>query len=211
MSDYLNNLVARTLSLAPVVQPRLSSLFEPVSAFGADAGRASFESETTRADLSPTRTNGRAEVQIETTERDVNPERRELREQSRGAAAQPHSFGPVALQHPAHVASQRVIPEPNPSHSAIREQGETSLIIRPQASISAGAANRQDSSNVVPAHSLHAKPPAAEGPQTISVTIGRVDVRAVFSPPLSTRVNRAQPRAPMSLDEYLKQRSGGRR
>src|SRR5215510_5279782 len=32
MSDYLNSLVSRTLGLTPVVQPRLASFFEPVSA-----------------------------------------------------------------------------------------------------------------------------------------------------------------------------------
>ena len=32
MSNFLNNLVARTLNLAPVVQPRLASRFEPLSA-----------------------------------------------------------------------------------------------------------------------------------------------------------------------------------
>jgi hypothetical protein len=81
------------------------------------------------------------------------------------------------------------------------------LIIRPQASLSAGAADRQDRIT----SSFHGKPPAAEGAETITVTIGRVDVRAVFSTPPSPRVSRTQPRAPMSLDEYLKQRSGGRR
>src|SRR5690242_10727749 len=34
MSDYLNSLVTRTLGLAPVVQPRPASLFEPVAPAG---------------------------------------------------------------------------------------------------------------------------------------------------------------------------------
>ena len=32
MSNFLNNLVARTLNLAPVVQPRITSRFEPFTA-----------------------------------------------------------------------------------------------------------------------------------------------------------------------------------
>jgi hypothetical protein len=52
----------------------------------------------------------------------------------------------------------------------------------------------------------------AEGPETVVVTIGRVDVRAVFTPPAATsRSNRPEQAKPMSLDEYLKQQSEGRR
>ena len=207
MSDYLHNLVARTLNLASVVQPRLGSLFEPVSASGANQGNEWFEGE----DLSLNQTRRRNEVHIETIERDVNAERHDHREQSRGAVVQPHSFELVSPQHPPRVASQLVIPETDPSLPVNGERGQTSLIIRPRTSISAGAANREDGVSGAPSRSFHAKAPAADGPETISVTIGRVDVRAVFSPPPSTTVNRAQPRAPMSLDEYLKQRSGRRR
>jgi len=55
--------------------------------------------------------------------------------------------------------------------------------------------------------------PTAEAvePQTISVTIGRIDVRAVFPQPPAPRGSRTEKAAAMSLDEYLKQRSGGRR
>jgi len=53
---------------------------------------------------------------------------------------------------------------------------------------------------------------STQGPETVVVTIGRVDVRAVFTqPPAAPRSNRSQQPGPMSLDEYLKQRSEGRR
>lgn len=45
---------------------------------------------------------------------------------------------------------------------------------------------------------------------TISVTIGRIDVRAIFAPPPVQRPGRASRPAAMSLDEYHKQRGGGR-
>jgi hypothetical protein len=52
---------------------------------------------------------------------------------------------------------------------------------------------------------------APEAPESVVVTIGRIDVRAIFAPPQAVRrANRTQPQ-PMSLDEYLKQRSEGRR
>ncbi|HYJ87992.1 MAG TPA: hypothetical protein VEW46_18140, partial [Pyrinomonadaceae bacterium] len=47
MSDYLTNIVARTLGLAAVVQPRLSSLFEPLPVSPGNASIPSFESEAT--------------------------------------------------------------------------------------------------------------------------------------------------------------------
>src|SRR2546421_8205715 len=46
MSDYLNNLVARTLNFAPVVQPRLASLFESGSAAAGMMRRGPVEAET---------------------------------------------------------------------------------------------------------------------------------------------------------------------
>lgn len=46
MSDYLNNLLARTLNLAPVVQPRLASLFEPATPNGGASNRPLFEATT---------------------------------------------------------------------------------------------------------------------------------------------------------------------
>jgi len=52
----------------------------------------------------------------------------------------------------------------------------------------------------------------SEAPPTITVTIGRVDVRAVFAPPPPTpRASRNRTPAAMSLGEYLKQRNEGRR
>ena len=43
----------------------------------------------------------------------------------------------------------------------------------------------------------------------IHVTIGRIEVRA--TPPTPAKVEKRQPQtAPVSLDEYLRQRNGGR-
>src|SRR5437764_259908 len=50
MSDYLNNFVARALNLAPVVQPRLPSLFESPST-APKISRPPSETETPGEDL----------------------------------------------------------------------------------------------------------------------------------------------------------------
>jgi hypothetical protein len=77
-----------------------------------------------------------------------------------------------------------------------------SRLIRPAA--------RLPDARLFPTHGEAAPFRAPEAPPTISVTIGRVDVRAVFPQPQAQRPRRAHP-APMSLDEYLKQQSEGRK
>lgn len=53
------------------------------------------------------------------------------------------------------------------------------------------------------------QPPAAEATPVINVTIGRVEVRAVPTAPLPQRTE-GRGQRPMSLEEYLKRRGGGR-
>jgi hypothetical protein len=53
---------------------------------------------------------------------------------------------------------------------------------------------------------------AAPDAETVRVTIGRVDVKAVFTQPGTKRSAEPPPAGPvLSLDEYLKRRGGGRR
>jgi hypothetical protein len=46
---------------------------------------------------------------------------------------------------------------------------------------------------------------------TIKVTIGRIEVRAVTTPPVQQPRQRKKPQPSLSLDDYLKQRAGGQR
>lgn len=52
--------------------------------------------------------------------------------------------------------------------------------------------------------------PSQEAPQSIRITIGRVDVRAIMPQPANAthEVRKAATAGPMSLDEYLKKRNG---
>lgn len=211
MSDYLNNLVARTLNLAPVVQPRLGSLFEPTAAYDSNLGSADSNSGIERPTLSTTESHRITEARIESIDHDIKAERGEPREHPR-SHVRPQPFGrPTASQDPAHIADQRVVPERNASTSTSRGPNDTSLIIRPSTSFLGSAANREEPITSAPARSSQAQPQPAEGPQTITVTIGRVDVRAVFSPQAPTKVNRTQSHGPMALSDYLKKRNEGRR
>jgi hypothetical protein len=51
---------------------------------------------------------------------------------------------------------------------------------------------------------------AAEPEITVNVTIGRVDVRATQASPSREKRSRASGPQPVSLDEYLGHRGGGR-
>jgi hypothetical protein len=66
----------------------------------------------------------------------------------------------------------------------------------------------------IPNRSVLPRPPVPYLPPApdITVTIGRVEVRAVMSSSApSARRDNTRPNSPTSLDQYLKQRSEGRR
>jgi len=242
MSNFLNNLVARTLALAPVVQPRLQSRFEPLSAMTPAAPDQSVEVETppeprvtttkiVEPDPKPivvappqhtdvqqvintirnTHVESHEVVQIpivekvreqthtETrihTEKNTNS-RLEIRENQileRAPRPEPPQQNPpnprLDMVEPAAAVKEAPVPVPQP--------------IVPR------VITRVEPAPVAPAPRFEV--PAviqSEPTETINVTIGRVDVRAVFSS--------QAPKAPArhatanSLDDYLKQRSEGRR
>lgn len=85
----------------------------------------------------------------------------------------------------------------------------------PVAPAKAVAARRPSTQRIVvePATAPHRPagaplPVAADPAPVINITIGRVEVRAVSTPPAPRRPEARGPR-PMTLDEYLKQRGGG--
>jgi hypothetical protein len=262
MSDYLNNLAARTLNLAPVVQPRPASLFEP--AVPRRGIRRSLEQTPEYEDLSASnsplqtlplnplqaqRIQPPLQATIDRDEKESDPKREpveglEIRTWSSEPAGRRATVSP-----PAPVAARIAIPSAPPESNAARIRSLTlqapgtqtnsatlsgretntresrqqiepkvgravvdqSLAAQPLQS-SANSAKRPDNLPIIQTRSVIAQPAARmEQPQTVSVTIGRVDVRAIFSPPPAPRSSRAQQPAPMSLDEYLKQRSEGRR
>lgn len=239
MSNFLNNLVARTLNLAPVVQPRITSRFEPFAAPPDQSVEVEapppaephvattkiIESRITeqappvvvapqieRERVINTIRNTHVEsmhevVQVPVvekihervhTETRINTEkssdsRLEIREnrtiEPAPALKPPDPFHPRSktVVEPAPVTITKEVPFTTPIVPRI----EPAPIVKPQR------------------FELPPPPPQVEPTETINVTIGRVDVRAIFSaqapkaPARSTTVN--------SLDDYLKQRSEGRR
>jgi len=242
MSDYLNNLVARTLNLAPVVLPRLPSLFEP-STIPAEVGDA-FETETMREDLSSHEPALRVSRSFYSPNEltGTPPRVTAKRDQPVQAEEDTPAVAP-ASQLAAPVTTPLGRPESNsaqvrlPSRPAGARADSTALssiktefresriqiqpitrqiVPEPSAESSAGLSSAsfrelRDKFPQVPTQTLIARTTTpVEQPPSISVTIGRVDVRAIFPQTAAPGVNRHRPAA-MSLDEYRKRRNEGRR
>ena len=237
MSDYLNSLVSRTLRLGPVVQPRLASFFEPVSAGPVN------EPVT---EVSETRLSRETVPQpVQVTAADLPVRNRETNIESRPANESGlHSMPAPLLPAPAMPApvlslntaeGMREVVRDDSSPRAAGSDSITSASethsdptpsrLKPEVRIVTNREQVQLSQTTPPAILTFAPPPApsttrnvnaqasapAEAPESVVVTIGRVDVRAVFAAPApAPRANHVQHQA-MSLDEYLKQRSEGRR
>lgn len=81
--------------------------------------------------------------------------------------------------------------------------------------VSVPATTRTESMPFTPAaaatHAPERRPARNDEPPHVNVTIGRVDVRAVFAPAEPTRAPSSPRPRPTTLAEYLKQREGGRR
>jgi hypothetical protein len=251
MSDYLNSLVARTLRLGPVVQPRPASLFEPVAAGPInEAAFAVTETRSTQEIASPTQ-----RVAGELSDMPVQKRVDVAANESAHVVLQSQTI-PTTLPPASLPPSQVVPPSPftvNATERTREVRGEelpprsvdsdwitpasetrhnpTPSLIRPEVRIIRSATDREPiqpsltTPPLAPVVPYTARPDSlsrtrnvsaqaaepAEAPETVIVTIGRVDVRAIFAPPQAVpRTTRTQPQ-PLSLDEYLKQRSEGRR
>jgi hypothetical protein len=262
MSDYLNNLVGRTLRLAPVVRPRLPSLFEPLPAEGGVSVEAFLpphedgKSASAAVAVAPPSMN--ADVAS------ANPVTNSPNLMSGRIGGQPGNGSGVMDQPvPLTYANSAAQPVPTPvstqtfgtNRPSIPDQtlksgptphgpaGSPANVPRPIGpSVTTRADMRTESGPPgTPEERSLARPtplnnesmravaaslgrergrsrgrgpspaaPAPDAPPKISVTIGRVDVRAVYPPAQAPRPRNVHP-APMSLDEYLKQQAEGRR
>jgi hypothetical protein len=290
MSDYLNNLLARSRNLSPVVQPRLASLFEPPAVANSGSNRPFFEAEAMReahaesesspqlSPLIPTQIGQPAHRPLQATvvvsnapmeqKRGEGGERYKSREDLSRHSLHPLSTGTPPAPPSLPTQSARPAPDGQPEAGEIlrplrystqlpaprgaEERAETPLTIKAnnqenwagiepkvrqivserlallqrsqerasdggeaiapqqtQASASPVIAQTQDKRPRQPAQTFPVE--IAEPSPMISVSIGRVEVRAIISQqpaPGGQRVE--QKTGALSLDEYLKQRSGGR-
>ena len=188
MSDFLSSLLKRSFTDAPMIRPRVPSLFEPTSVNISEGQQSS----------TPARISESSSVQEIGIAKPIAPVNGIAEEQlSKTVASRPKAVAaetsrerkrivvPVTLSHgeEGHPTNTREIFEP------FSERGDSRLPRRDFSAVD------QRSSNSAP---------------TIRVTIGRVEVRAVQSPP--PRPKQAKPEPPkLSLEEYLRKRAGGSR
>ena len=247
MSNFLDNIVARSLSLTPVVQPRLQSRFEPVSSVGATVAEESVETDApvpvpakppviARSEPTVVERVERVEsqrvintirnTQVQTHEvRQVNVpvvEKVREREIERVPVIEPRIHTEKTdsrleiRENPIVVAPPREI-EKNPSNSRLNIVEPAPVtkevpVTTPQQPIAPKVVTRIEPAPVAKPQRFDVPPAFQPEPsETINVTIGRVDVRAVFSQQSAPPAARPRTAPVNSLDNYLKQRSEGRR
>jgi hypothetical protein len=225
MNNYLDNLVVRTLQHSPVVRPRLPSLFEPPSL---DAGHPAAvhedETSTVSASAGPrllSLARPRAEFEMGSRANALETENSNNPEPAGTATLQANGVTLSATRIVTELASQGFRPEassiPGLSATAAQTPGSKSddsrdlieTIARRALAFGAVSSEMRRDRAKLPAPNEAASLEPETTP-TISVTIGRVEVRAVYPQPQVQPARRVHP-APMSLDEYFKKRNEGRK
>ncbi len=284
MNSYLDNLVLRTLALAPVAQPRLASVFESSPVVGVAAQGPGQGELTGGAEARPADASRSLPQQVHTTVQLVQPppenkvavpsnrirnadvddlgrskpvERREAKPKlpvAESPAAvrnqnpitgKPHTgretwpvavdketLKPLSESRSKKLPTADVVPadgdglwrrlEPRvrqvvrdelPEQATPENTRENPPAVQPR--VASAPELKHDlvlpatpAGAVFPSAPVPIAPPAPE----ITVTIGRVEVRAIVSSSAPTaRTNSPRPPSPTSLDQYLKERSEGRR
>jgi hypothetical protein len=277
MSDYLDNLIAKSLGLAEVVAPRPTSLFEPLRS---EAGPLVHEYYSSDQDVAPRRTPAGAEpvmdvaappLSEDVSSEDAPPQplaaqsdqlsqhsvQSTLQSVDRGAsrpesllipnrpvavdagrsadrvrsaapatqqpadqqtaesrpAAQVHAQLPVVSQ--ATTPAERLVPGAPEAEPFTPAQGRAApitpsprsgpMLVTPTSLRRVGQEGGSPSSDRA---AIPAPAPDAAAP-TIKITIGRVDVRAVTPDKESSRPAPPARNQALTLEEYLKRRSGG--
>jgi hypothetical protein len=230
MSDYLNNIVMRSLNLATVVQPRVPQLFEEASAPAPlpDASEQivfNAPDELPRVSVAPTvqqtqilthRAEETAAGEIEqrmqspfsVPEPGPTPEPREVVPASLVPAATPIARSPET---PVPTASMIQADPEQAAASTIGPLWQNSAVMPPEQNplTTQHAPIQPQLSPAMPPPSprINATPP----PLPIRISIGRVDVRAIMpaGPAKAAVPTRSKPA--LSLESYLKQREEGKR
>ena len=228
MADFLSRLAERTLGMGETVQPRLAPLF----ARGAElADEGLVEEDETRV-VPPNEAPAAPQVmpaaapnpagEVESVPA-ASPEPRSRRQDDAGIERRSVvREEPAPLLPPRDVRPARRVEPPPAETSAVgdfREMQPPLLLperraapARPSASPAPAAAVRppgpsQDERTSTDGGRAQAR--AAEVAPTVRVTIGRVEVRAVFPAVEAPRVSPAPPGPRLTLQEYLKQRREG--
>jgi hypothetical protein len=211
MNDYLINLIARSLDRAPAIQPRVPSVFEP-SELGSEQSSVDASNPTGRhsaADVmtSAQRKSGEPLAQRRRSVLEPHTAMTDMRRPPNNAPViQPSRGQVIASGHETNLSTDRGISEasPRPLSESPRSSSELIHATQPRPPVRPP---------VMPTHELSIGTSLQHTNTTpaplIRVTIGRIDVRAVL-PPAQPPRRTTSTRPKLTLDEYLKQRNGGR-
>ncbi len=236
MSDYLQNIVLRSLSLAEVVQPRVPQLFEQA---GTSAPLPDSSSQAEFVQTTPVVKDPIAELQLtQTPHREGRPTGFEREESAASETRNENHHLPFIVRSvgpsptvqenpaPAKLIPPVTTPDSGSSVSTVRAETQPE---RSQASI--GPLLREPSIAMIdqknppalsnarlqPSVTKSSLPSLAQNlraesqPQPIKITIGRVDVRAIMPSVPPKAAASMRPKPALSLENYLKQREEGKR
>jgi hypothetical protein len=189
MNDFLSTLMERSFTDAPVIRPRVPSLFEPTPVDFSDEQQSSTSAPISK--LSPLQKIATANSIA--SETDIAEEHL-----SKPAAPRPKAVPVEALPERKHI----IVPFAS-SRGEEDHLTSTSEVFDNLSKTRASRSVRRKDFSPVDQRSSKSSP-------IIRVTIGRVEVRAVQSP--GQRPKQAKPRPPkLSLEDYLRKRARGSR
>ncbi len=227
MNDYLYNLAARTLGAAPLIKPRLASVFEPssqadltVAEETTSSAQAQLEAEAVKSTTAANQL--RSESSASAIKAPPAP-REAVQFRPRAGLPPPMNDKALNVAEAAQLTRQAAAQLPEPplfrraaELSADVEAGESSatknaqaaaIQIRPSITLPAASGPTGEVMKAEPGTDQTAK----EAAPVIRISIGRVEVRAVMPTAPAPRPAPARPRPGLSLDDYLKEREGGKR
>jgi hypothetical protein len=239
MADFLSRLAERSLGLARVARPRIAPLFAAGTRSRADGRFEALDGDLEASEAAwpeptgPARTQALAAVSPTTPQAGELPESPLPRQLPR--SVQPLEDAPVVAAGPAPLVAPRPrrgvlqparpeagsnpLPFPSADHSPINELPARAYRAGPSAASSAlqpaplvsRTSERTGGGEVGPEGARERFRPRAARPQpAIRVTIGRIEVHAVF-PAAKPGPARAQQGPQLTLQDYVKQRGEGRR
>ena len=188
MSDFLSNLIERSFTDAPVIRPRVPSLFEPRSVEIFDEQQSSTSAPVSELSMQETGT-----AQFSTSVPD------QMEEHLPKSAASKRKGAPAEA---APKTTHLVVPLASSRGEEGRSTSTGKVFENLPKTPASQSLRRRDFPRVDQGSS--------KSPPIIRVTIGRVEVRAVQSPAPAPK--QAKSRTPkLSLEDYLRKRTRGSR
>ena len=239
MSDFLSNLVARSLGTLEVIRPRVPSLYEPYRRESGLLGarptflsqvpnpgpqdEAGWESDGNAAHINHRITSQRTQAPSpssrdrashnpfvapwvikaqDSVSDQVTKVQDSVSDASPSTVAQTGAIGSRhrSAEMGTDLSSSRLLPGQPTIQDATRAAPPATPTVRPPVGPRSGVAK-------IPAAVPASKPPEP----IVQVTIGRVEVRAIFPEPPARRSQPARARPTVSLDDYLNRSNRGQR